>query len=63
VETFVNQDSAILASSCSTLLPSKISQSLKRREQFILAHPVSLKIKNNLKIKNQAIKNEKPNIN
>ena len=37
---FATRDDAILASSTSCIVPSKISEQINRREQFIVAHPV-----------------------
>ena len=41
IDGFVNNDNAILASSSSCIIPSKISAEMKRKEQFIVAHPVN----------------------
>lgn len=41
IDEFVNNDNAILASSSSCIVPSKISPEMKHKEQFIVAHPVN----------------------
>ena len=40
IDNLVDDNKAILASSSSCILPSKICKTLKHREQFIVAHPV-----------------------
>jgi len=41
IDEFVNNENAILASSSSCIVPSKISPEMKHKEQFIVAHPVN----------------------
>merc|ERR1712062_695757 len=41
IDNLVTSDKAILATSTSCILPSKICSTLKHREQFIVAHPVN----------------------
>ncbi len=42
IDAAVVRKDAILASSTSCIVPSKISDAMKHREQFIVAHPVDL---------------------
>jgi len=41
IDAEVNNEKAILASSSSCIIPSKISSEMKNKEQFIVAHPVN----------------------
>ena len=41
IDEFVDNENAILASSSSCIVPSKISPEMKHKEQFIVAHPVN----------------------
>ena len=44
IDELVTSDQTIMSTSTSCIVPSKISDSLKRREQFIVAHPVKQKL-------------------
>lgn len=41
IDALVNNEQTILASSTSCILPSKICETLKHRQQFMVAHPVN----------------------
>ena len=44
IDSVVTNPNTIMASSSSCIVPSKISNDLKHKEQFIIAHPVSRKL-------------------
>ena len=42
IDSIVDNDKTIMASSSSCIVPSIISEKLKHRQQFLVAHPVSI---------------------